>query len=68
MEPASQLERSNSEAHEKDQLYSALEGLDDRSKSILQLAGCRRKKRHYTNSPTSMAYRQSAFARSRKRQ
>ncbi|MES9857243.1 MAG: RNA polymerase sigma factor RpoH [Sedimenticola sp.] len=36
MEPASQLERSNSEAHEKDQLYSALEGLDDRSKSILQ--------------------------------
>lgn len=36
MEPATQLERSDSENHEKDQLYSALEGLDDRSKSILQ--------------------------------
>ncbi|MES9897398.1 MAG: RNA polymerase sigma factor RpoH [Sedimenticola sp.] len=36
MEPATQLERSDSESHEKDQLYSALEGLDDRSKSILQ--------------------------------
>lgn len=36
MEPASQLEHSDSESSEKEQLYSALDGLDDRSKAILQ--------------------------------
>ncbi|MCP4996466.1 MAG: RNA polymerase sigma factor RpoH [Gammaproteobacteria bacterium] len=36
MEPASQLEETDAEEHEKAQLYEALSGLDDRSKSILQ--------------------------------
>ncbi|WP_241085039.1 RNA polymerase sigma factor RpoH [Candidatus Vondammii sp. HM_W22] len=36
MEPASQLEHSDSESSEKEQLYSALDGLDERSKAILQ--------------------------------
>jgi RNA polymerase sigma-32 factor len=36
MEPSRQLERMDSEAHEKDQLYAALEGLDERSRTILQ--------------------------------
>lgn len=36
MEPASQLEQIDSETSEKNQLYSALEGLDERSKAILQ--------------------------------
>ncbi len=36
MEPASQLEETDAEEHEKAQLYDALSGLDDRSKSILQ--------------------------------
>lgn len=36
MEPASQLERHDSESSEKAQLYSAMEGLDDRSKSIIR--------------------------------
>ncbi|MCG8427888.1 MAG: RNA polymerase sigma factor RpoH [Chromatiales bacterium] len=36
MEPATQLERQDSEANEKEQLYSALEGLDERSKAILE--------------------------------
>ena len=36
MEPASQLEQADSEANEKEQLYSALEGLDERSKAILE--------------------------------
>ncbi len=36
MKPASQLERHDSESSEKAQLYSAMEGLDDRSKSIIR--------------------------------
>lgn len=36
MEPASNLERIDSEENEKEQLYLALDGLDDRSKAILQ--------------------------------
>ncbi len=35
MEPASQLERIDSEENEKERLYHALDGLDERSKSIL---------------------------------
>jgi len=36
MEPSLQLERTDSEADEKKRLYSALENLDERSRSILQ--------------------------------
>jgi len=36
MEPSRQLERMDKEAHEKDQLYLALEQLDERSRTILQ--------------------------------
>ncbi len=36
MEPSRQLERMDSETHEKDQLYAALEQLDERSRTILQ--------------------------------
>ena len=36
MEPASNLERIDSEEKQNEQLYLALEGLDDRSKAILQ--------------------------------
>lgn len=36
MEPASRIEHIDSESSEKEQLYSALNGLDDRSKEILQ--------------------------------
>jgi RNA polymerase sigma-32 factor len=36
MEPASQLEQHDSEESEKNQLYAALEGLDERSQEILK--------------------------------
>jgi RNA polymerase sigma-32 factor len=36
MEPSSNLERVDTEENEKEQLYSALEGLDERSKTILE--------------------------------
>ncbi len=36
MEPSSQLEQMDSEENEKDQLYAALEGLDERSQEILK--------------------------------
>jgi RNA polymerase sigma-32 factor len=36
MEPASHLERLDSATNERERLYAALEGLDDRSKTILQ--------------------------------
>ena len=36
MEPASQLERSDDETDRRERLYAALEGLDDRSKTILE--------------------------------
>ncbi len=36
MEPSLQLERSDTEENEKDQLYAALEDLDDRSQEILK--------------------------------
>ncbi|MCP3666790.1 MAG: RNA polymerase sigma factor RpoH [Gammaproteobacteria bacterium] len=44
MEPASQLEETDTEEHEKAQLYEALSGLDDRSKSILQARWLRERK------------------------
>ena len=36
MEPATRLEQADTETHEQEQLYNALEGLDERSKDILQ--------------------------------
>jgi RNA polymerase sigma-32 factor len=36
MEPSAQLERMDSEANEREQLYSALESLDERSRTILE--------------------------------
>ncbi len=36
MEPATQLEQADSSDHEQEQLYTALDGLDERSKAILQ--------------------------------
>ncbi len=36
MEPATQLEQADSSSHEQELLYTALDGLDDRSKAILQ--------------------------------
>jgi len=36
MEPSAQLERADSTQHEQEQLYTALDGLDERSKAILQ--------------------------------
>jgi RNA polymerase sigma-32 factor len=36
MEPASHLERLDSESNRRERLYAALEGLDERSKTILQ--------------------------------
>jgi RNA polymerase sigma-32 factor len=36
MEPATQLEREDSASNEKEQLYAALQDLDERSKAILQ--------------------------------
>jgi len=36
MEPARQIEQYDSSSHEMEQLYSALEGLDERSRTILQ--------------------------------
>ena len=45
MEPATRLERQDSEEREKEQLYLALEGLDDRSKEILQARWLSEKKK-----------------------
>jgi RNA polymerase sigma-32 factor len=36
LEPASALEREDSSSYQRDRLFAALEGLDDRSKTILQ--------------------------------
>jgi len=36
MEPSAQLERMDSEANEREQLYAALESLDERSRTILE--------------------------------
>jgi RNA polymerase sigma-32 factor len=36
MEPSTQLERADSEQNEREQLYAALDGLDERSKAILE--------------------------------
>jgi RNA polymerase sigma-32 factor len=36
MEPSTQLEQQDSEDNQKEQLYTALEGLDERSKAILE--------------------------------
>jgi RNA polymerase sigma-32 factor len=36
MEPSLQLERADSAANEREQLYAALDGLDDRSRTILE--------------------------------
>lgn len=44
MEPASQLEREDSERDEKEQLYRALESLDERSQTILRARWLEEKK------------------------
>jgi RNA polymerase sigma-32 factor len=36
MDPATQLERTDAERHEQDRLYQALDGLDERSRDIVQ--------------------------------
>ena len=36
MEPAAEVEKADASAHEQERLYAALEGLDGRSRTILQ--------------------------------
>jgi RNA polymerase sigma-32 factor len=66
MEPASAIEREDTVTDRREQLLSALEGLDERSKTILQARWLTEKSRPCTSSPSNSAFRRSVYARSRR--